>query len=301
MKIKYSIIIPQRNSLDTLPRLFNSIPKREDIEIILIDNTPDPISREDVGVDRCYQLLHASPERFAGGARNVGIENANGEWLLFCDADDFFYKGAFDKFDQYAETNYDLVYFKANSVYDDTLEPSNRADLFSNLVDDYLQSKIDEMSCRLYYAVPWGKMVKRSLVEDNHIRFDEVIAANDVYFSTLTGFYAKKFTVSEGIVYTVTVRKGSLTQIRSYNNLKSRYKVFLRRNKFFKEHGLDKMQISVMYHIYNSVRFGIDKTIYFLWEAMKYRQNIFIGAKSWFKTKSEINEKEKKEKKYLVK
>ena len=90
----FSLIIPQRNALTTLPRLFNSVPEREDVEIILVDNSPEPITKEQVGIDRNYQLLWSSPTRFAGGARNEGIDHAKGEWLIFSDADDYFALGA---------------------------------------------------------------------------------------------------------------------------------------------------------------------------------------------------------------
>ena len=84
----YTLIIPQRNSIATLPRLFNSVPEREDVEIILVDNSPEPITKEQVGIGRDYQLLWTPPARFAGGARNEGMDHAQGKWLIFSDADD---------------------------------------------------------------------------------------------------------------------------------------------------------------------------------------------------------------------
>lgn len=300
MRIKYSVIIPHRDSVNTLNRLLNSIPNREDIEILIVDNSLKPINRTDIGININFKLLYSAPERFAGGARNVGIDAAVGDWLVFCDADDFFHSEAFSVFDRYEDKGYDLVYFKADSVYDDTLLPSDRADMFSDLVDNYLQGKVTEITCRLYYTVPWGKMVKKDFVDSYNIRFDEVRAANDVFFSTLTGYYTKRFTVSDDVVYTVTVRKGSITQTRSYDNLLSRYLVFLRRNKFFKEHRLRDMQVSVMYFIYNSLSFGIEKLLYFLWLSIKYRQNIFIGMRHWYKTKLKLRASDKKDQQYIV-
>ena len=52
--IDFSIIIPQRKSLDSLPRLFKSIPVSDKIEVLLIDNSPEPISGKDV---QTIQLL----------------------------------------------------------------------------------------------------------------------------------------------------------------------------------------------------------------------------------------------------
>ena len=65
--IDFSVIIPQRNSLETLPRLFNSIPQRDNVEIILVDNTPTPITKADILIDRDYKLCWSHPDRCAGG------------------------------------------------------------------------------------------------------------------------------------------------------------------------------------------------------------------------------------------
>ena len=143
--IDFSIIIPQRKSLDSLPRLFKSIPVSDKIEVLLIDNSPEPISGKDVQTIHPFQLLHSNPHSFAGGARNIGLDNAHGKWLIFADADDFFTPQAFDIFYSHFADEEDLIYFKSDSVYDDTLEPSNRNSLFNAYIDDYVLGKIDDI------------------------------------------------------------------------------------------------------------------------------------------------------------
>ena len=81
----FSIIIPHRNSVNTLPRLFNSIPDRDDLEIIVVDNSPVPLKREQITTTRTFNLYYSEPNRGAGGARNVGIEQAKGKWFIFAD------------------------------------------------------------------------------------------------------------------------------------------------------------------------------------------------------------------------
>ena len=51
-QIEISVIIPHKDSLDCLPRLLNSIQLSETIEIIVVDNSPIPISRDDIKTDR---------------------------------------------------------------------------------------------------------------------------------------------------------------------------------------------------------------------------------------------------------
>lgn len=300
MSVKISVIIPQRDSLDTLPRLLNSIPQRDDIEVILIDNSAKKISKDLIGSNRDFRLLYSDPKRFAGGARNVGIEASCGEWLIFADADDFFTHRAFDVFLEYIKSPHDLLYFKAKGVYDDTLEPTDRGVMWSTIVEDYKAKRINDKLARLLFLVPWAKMVKRELIDSRNIRFDEVIAANDVMFSTLCGFYSTSFNVVNTEVYYVTTRKGSLANRRSLEVLRSRYLVSLRRNDFLRIHGYGEMQSSVMYYVYNSISFGPKVFVKFIYTAFLFRQNLFIGWRNWFRTYKYCKNSDKKNEKYLL-
>lgn len=294
--IDYSIIIPQKNSLNTLPRLLESIPNSDKIEIIICDNSETPISKDDIKSDKTYTLAHADSKRYAGGARNEGLKTATGKWLVFADADDFFTPNAFEIFDKYVNTDYDLIYFKVAGVYDDTLEPSDRGNLYNDWIDSYMNGKITERYLRVHYDIPSCKMVKRTLVEEYKIKFDEVIAANDSFFSMLVGFYAKKFTVDSGVVYYLTTNKGSLTRRRNVMVTESRYLVKLRKNKFLREHGMGDLQSSVMVHLVESAHYGIKTFVRFLKNAIKYRQNIFLGYKNWIKTYRYTKKRKNKEK-----
>ena len=296
----YSIIIPQRNSLHTLPRLFASIPMRDDIEILLVDNTPTPITKEEIGIDREYILLWSAPERHAGGARNIGIENAKGYWLIFSDADDFFTKDAFEIFDLKRKSGTDMIYFCAQGIYPQTGEKSNKADQYTNLVKGFLTDPTKENSLRLSFHVPWAKMVKKSFVDKHHIRYDEVVANNDDYFALLSGYFAKTVEAVDKIVYYYSVTNGSIMCRREKEVMKARLEVILRCNKFKKEHGLGKYQGSVAYFFAEASKSGFKTVLEFLFLIIKYRQNPFIGWLNWVGTKKLIKENEQKDKKYIT-
>ena len=110
--INYSIIIPHKNSPELLDRCLASIPKRNDIEIIVVDDYSDEnrrpqINREDVDVI----YITKEESKGAGHARNVGIEAAAGIWLVFADCDDYYINNAFDKLDAFRETEYDIIFY----------------------------------------------------------------------------------------------------------------------------------------------------------------------------------------------
>lgn len=299
--IDFSVIIPQRNSLDTLPRLFATIPESDKIEIILVDNSFVPITKEEIAIDREYKLLWSPPDRCAGGARNVGIENASGKWLIFSDADDFFAENAFALFYQNIESKSDILYFCAEGIFPDTGERSTQADLYTDLVRNYLKDKSTEMKLRLNFHVPWAKMISAEFVGKHHIRYDEVVANNDDYFALLAGYYADKVEAIGEIVYYYVVRRGSIMRCRSYNVIKTRYEVILRCNKFKKDHGLSSHQGSVMYFFLEIRKYGFKSIIEFIKILFQYKQNPFIGCMNWLNTFWRNAMRERKEKKYIVK
>lgn len=295
-----SVIIPFKNSLDTLPRLLDSIPDDEDIEIILVENSDIPLDRNELNLGASIKLLNCPSNRYAGGARNIGLDNCHGEWVVFADADDFFSKNAFEVFkDTIARSQAELIYFKVESVFDDTLKPSNRGDMWNSLIDSYLKAEIDETDARLNYVVPWGKLIKKDLIDRHKIRFEEVLASNDTMFSTKCGYFARSFEAIPKSVYVVTTRKGSLANRRDINALKSRYQVTIRRNEFLCSHNLSDRQGSIMRFLFESIKFGPLKFFQFLGTAIKHRQNPFIGYRNWYLTFKFIKKDDKEKSKYL--
>lgn len=301
-KIIISVIIPHSNSVWTLSKLLSSIPSSSQIEVVVVDNSPEPISSADIQTNRDFILLFSDPKRGAGGARNVGIDNAHGEWLIFADADDFFTEDAFNVFSgYYTIVDSEMVYFCASSEYIDTGEKATRGDNYTKLVRDYLSGEKTEMDLRLCFSVPWAKMVKRSLIDREHIRYDEVVASNDMYFSLLCGYYAHGVRAVDKTVYVVTVSRGSLTRRRDKAVTLSRFEVSLRYNAFVKSHSLRNYQKSVMVFITRSFGLGISCIFQVVKLLFKYHQNPFVGWKRWYKTSMALNAINKKEKRYIVK
>lgn len=298
--IDFSVIIPQRNSIGTLPRLFSSIPSSNRIEIIVVDNSAIPITKEDIGIDREYTLLWSAPERFAGGARNVGIDNAHGKWLVFSDADDYFSENAFESFYERIESNSDVIYFCAKGIFPDTGESSQQADIYTRLVRNYLKDSSSEIKLRMNFHVPWAKMVKKSFVDKFNLRYDEVVANNDDYFALLAGYYARQIEAIDKFVYYYVVSRGSIMRRRSLEVIKTRYEVILRCNKFKRDHNLKTQQTSIMYFFSEVKRYGIKNIWLFIKMLIQYGQNPFIGLTNWYQTYLKRKEISKQEREYIV-
>lgn len=299
-KIDFSVIIPHRNSIQCLPKLLSTVPATEQVEVLIVDNSPVPITRDDIDSSRAYELFYSAPERGAGGARNVGIEHARGRWLVFVDADDYLTPDAFDTFYSYVDSDAEVLYFCSSSVYIDTGEPADRGNIHNQMVADYVQGRYDEQRLRIYFSTPWPKMVSHELVQRHAIRFDEVVASNDVIFSMLTGYYARSIEVVDKVVYMVTVSKGSLTMRHDTAVVMARYEVALRLNQFLREHGLGSYQRSIMYFIVRSLKHGVKTFFQSLRLLMVYKQNPLIGARNWVKEARIIASRNRKYKKYIT-
>lgn len=212
----FSVIIPHRNTPRLLERCLSSIPVRDDIQVIIVDDNSDPsivdfgrfpgINRPDTEV-----IFHKAPvgQGGAGVARNVGMAEARGRWLVFADADDFFHSVAGEMFEKYCGSDADIVFFRHDSVDSDTLEPVKINTSRNRRLEEFDMDG-NEDSLRYMIWVPWAKFIRRSLVTANAIAFDEVRFSNNLMFSVKTGHLAGKIVSDPTVLYCNVRRNGAL-------------------------------------------------------------------------------------------
>lgn len=238
--INLSIIIPHYNSIETLKKLLNSIPIRDDVEIIIVDDNSDiDISELNLFKRTNVKLIKkGNLKKGAGTSRNIGLENSKGKWILFADSDDFFVDKFYSHVSKYFDTDYDVVFFHSKSIEMDSGKMSDRHKYFNNLLQNYIkhENKQAELNLKYKHSVPWSKLICKNFIERNKIRFDEVLASNDVMFSTRVGYFMENFSVSREIIYCVTKNKGSLTQRTSEELYDARLNVFICYYNFLKSH-----------------------------------------------------------------
>lgn len=211
-KINYSFIIPHKNCPDLLRRCVDSIPQRNDIQIIVVDDNSAEDKKPNLGrKDVEVILLDAEHSKGAGRARNVGLEHAKGKWLLFADADDYYSDNLEALLENYIDDDCtDIVYLNAYA-FDENDNP--RFCKTDRLIRDYLEGKnYSEMHLRYNMWTPWSRMVKRYVVENNCLRFDEIPAGNDFVFGLNCSRFSKIMQVEPSIIYKYfKPSKGSVT------------------------------------------------------------------------------------------
>lgn len=282
MTVNYTIIIPHKNIPELLKRCLSNIPQRLDIQVIVIDDNSDPDKKPIIGRPNTeIYYLDKEQSKGAGKARNVGLKLAKGTWLIFADADDYFTYEFWNQLDFLVgdENNADVIYCKVASVYSDTGQSANRGSSYNMLVDNYLHSSWRSEDFLRYMSVaPWGKLIKNSLIQKYSIRFDEVPVANDVMFSLVVGHNAKKISVSDILMYIVTVRDGSLVTTKNSELLRCRFEIALKENAFLLKSGKSFFQGCLLpLALKAGKNYGFAETVWYLKAMRKSRVGLFCG------------------------
>lgn len=241
----FSLIIPHYNSVELLSRLLFSIPKRDDLQIIVVDDCSSKNIQELDRIRNQYPhiaFLSTSINGGGGKARNIGLENAKGKYVFFADSDDYFTPGINLLLDRYSKKGeeYDLIFFNAQAVNSDTYQPSRRVNHLNRYISLYSSNpKKSILKLRFLFGEPWCKLINRNLIDTHHIKFDELPVHNDTFFSYMTGFYAKSFDVSNIVGYCVTERPVSVSTFRFGNRLLIKAEVFAKKNRFLANNNID--------------------------------------------------------------
>ena len=126
----FTFIIPHKNLPELLKRCVSSIPERDDIQVIIVDDSSDDVSviKSLNRVKGRLDVVFDKESKGAGHVRNVGLDYVEGEWLLFADADDFFTEDLLSCLDRHLSDAVDIVFFRAESMFSDTLGHAPKLD-----------------------------------------------------------------------------------------------------------------------------------------------------------------------------
>lgn len=202
--IKVSVVIPMYNVEKYIGDCLDSVINQtlSEMEIICVDDGSSDHTVEIVNKyiqkDKRIKLIKQK-NMYAGVARNRGMESARGQYLLFCDGDDFYEKEAFLlMYQKCIETDADICVCNADkfNIATGQFENWNKLLLKYTPKEDVFSKK--ELKTFLFdflNSSPCDRMYKREFVENNQLRFQEVHHANDVFFSSMALVEAEKITI----------------------------------------------------------------------------------------------------------
>ena len=175
-----SIIVPVYNAEDCLENCVESILNQEcqNFELLLIDDGSPDRSGEICDVyavkDSRIRVFHKEN----GGvsmARNMGLEMARGEWVIFIDADDSIAPGFLNLLND--NTGYDLIIGGYKTL--------PKGEVFYDFDVTFHGDTMGEFVARhLWNGYVWGKFYKASILRDARIRFrTDLIVYEDLIFN----------------------------------------------------------------------------------------------------------------------
>ena len=188
-KNRFSIIIPNYNKeeyvRETLESIFNQTYKN--FEVIVVDDGSTDKSIEIIK-EFDIKLFHTNRKR-AGGARNVGIDNATGDYIIFLDSDDYF-------------TN-NTVLERLNNLIngEDMIFLNYTKDKFGEVM--IIKEEKEDISVKIENTKNLGcptKCFKRELLEG--IRFPEAKRYEDINFALEAMCKATSFAYFENSFFT---------------------------------------------------------------------------------------------------
>ncbi len=222
----FSVILPVYNVEKYLPECMESILKQSfgDFEVILVDDG----SRDKSGAlcdeyaqrDERVRVIHKA-NGGASDTRNVGLENAQGEYIVYVDSDDFITSELFleELYAEIQKTKSDIVLYKFSKYYDETGK-MDKCDFSLDFVSGETDSMLVELVRRdAYYGMAWIKAFRRSIATDNNVIFDVNLVCEDMDWYFKLVLCANTITAIDKSYIAYRQRSGSTTATVKIRNL----------------------------------------------------------------------------------
>ena len=226
-----SIIIPNYNTEKYLSRCLDSLINQtfKDIEIIVIDDgskdksvdVVQKYAKQDKRI-KLIQQQNSGPAK----ARNQGLENATGKYLMFCDSDDWYEPNMCQiMYDTIEKQKVDVVCCHNFFDWEENLDSQEKEE---RLVEKYYNPKksgkysLSEKTILSTNVLLWNKIWRRDLVEKYGIRFPEGHEHDDDAFWYMYAMIAKNIFYLKTPLYHYFLRSGSIMSTQANKQPKNK-------------------------------------------------------------------------------
>lgn len=220
MFAKISVIVPVYNTEKYLSRCIESILNQtySDFELLLInDGSKDQsgsICDDYSNKDQRIKVFH----KFNGGvssARNLGLDNANGEYIMFVDADDWIDKDCLNVLYTIIQSeNLDLLQFSFRTVNEvGKINQIYSAETTALDLNNYIEEDV-------YLVCAGGTILKKSIIDNIKLRFREDLKlAEDQLFILSTMNFATRIKRIPEVFYNYYKNENSATANAKFDDI----------------------------------------------------------------------------------
>ncbi|WP_292956550.1 MULTISPECIES: glycosyltransferase [unclassified Neptuniibacter] len=191
-----TIVVPVYNAEIYLKNCINSILSQTytELELIIIN---DGSTDHSLDIIQTYSdpriTAISSKNQGVSAARNIGIEHATGEFLLFLDADDYLESEAIQKLMlAQKKVNSDLTVcafnnFGHNAKKKPTVIFENNTLLGAQEITHYVKNYLNKPNRHSLFVYSWGRLFRNSIIQKNSCFFDTTLSSyEDVKFNFQT-------------------------------------------------------------------------------------------------------------------
>lgn len=243
--VEVSVIIPIYNVEKYLNDCLLSIVNQtfKHYEVILVN---------DGSSDKSYEIAKKYSEEYGfinlinkenqglGAARNTGLEQANGKYILFVDSDDYISSEYISKLYNAAEkSNSDIVICGHEKIYEDN--KSNSLQML-DLDCSKLYSNIEVLKFifkRKIRCYAWDKIYKKELFDKHNIKYLEGRLYEDILTTIKLISISDKICFVNDSLYNYRIRKGNITSIKNEKSIVDLNYSINEVNKYIKNLKLD--------------------------------------------------------------
>lgn len=245
--MKFSIIIPVYNVEKYLRDSLDSVLHQTfaDWEAVCVDDgstdSSAAILAEYVKKDNRFKMI-AQVNEGLSSARNTGIKEAKGDYILFLDSDDWLEPNTLETIAK-ALNDQDVLCFSGRRFFEET-NSFNSADellekVYESGMDYYNENALLPRDFAFVCVVL--RVYKRSFLLENNLRFEEGIFHEDNLFTPLICYYAKNVRVVNACLYNYRIRAHSITTTADLKRLKDLMGIANKLAAFFiPKQGFDK-------------------------------------------------------------
>ena len=205
-----SIIIPVFNVEEYLPQCLDSVlhvyyAGIEDygpnwMSLVCIDDGSTDSSLEilrEFESQHNFAIVKSVPNGGAGYARNIGLQNASGDFIYFLDSDDYILPDAFLNVLNLLESDVDIVC--GNAYYGDEGQLMKECSFSTNSGGEFCK-KLYELTNIYYPCQLWVYFYRKAFLESNRIVFPKGIVCEDEEFTWTALSYARKVIKRQNII-----------------------------------------------------------------------------------------------------
>ena len=252
--MKLSFVVPCYNGADTLQKCVESVFCQgiDDYEIIVVNDgsTDNTLEVAKIIANEHPQVVVLNkPNGGVSSARNMGIENATGDYILFLDADDEFDPNFWKDVKPYADKQIELILFGFDSEQSPSKVKKYCNRIRKDIVVDYLAGRVHIHICSI--------LTRRDVIFDNVIRFDEgTYFSEDREFIIRVLMSIRRYEFVNINLFHYKYRENSAMHVRQYNYRKStsldamaRVLDLVKVNEARKEAALVQMNLTILLHL----------------------------------------------------